>query len=64
MHVKFECGAENAILEVTEPEKCEYRYKMTSPAVCPLPEEAADNSSSKKSSVEGTAKAGYRHEEL
>ena len=31
---KIECGVKNEILEVTEPEKCEYHFKMTSPAVC------------------------------
>ncbi|KAG2172520.1 hypothetical protein INT44_002535 [Umbelopsis vinacea] len=32
----FECGAKTEILEVTEPEKCEYQFKMRSPAVCQL----------------------------
>ncbi|KAG2220891.1 hypothetical protein INT45_013020 [Circinella minor] len=35
----FECGGETEILEVTEPEKCEYQYRMKTPAVCPIPEE-------------------------
>ncbi|GES77552.1 glucosidase II beta subunit-like-domain-containing protein [Rhizophagus clarus] len=32
----LECGIENKILSVTEPEKCEYILKMITPAVCPL----------------------------
>ncbi|KAI0773737.1 endoplasmic reticulum protein [Fomes fomentarius] len=35
------CGTENAILSVAEPEKCEYEFKGTSPALC-LPLDAAD----------------------
>ncbi|KAG2175549.1 hypothetical protein INT43_001196 [Umbelopsis isabellina] len=30
----FECGSTTEILEVTEPEKCEYQFKMRSPAAC------------------------------
>ncbi|KAI9248905.1 glucosidase II beta subunit-like-domain-containing protein [Sporodiniella umbellata] len=29
-----DCGVENKILEVSEPEKCEYLYRILSPAVC------------------------------
>lgn len=32
--VFFECGSENEILSVTEPEKCEYHFTAKSPAVC------------------------------
>ncbi|RPD62087.1 endoplasmic reticulum protein [Lentinus tigrinus ALCF2SS1-7] len=28
------CGLENAVLSVGEPEKCEYAFKVTSPALC------------------------------
>ena len=28
------CGTENALLSVSEPEKCEYAFKVTSPALC------------------------------
>ncbi|GAA5816614.1 hypothetical protein MFLAVUS_010144 [Mucor flavus] len=31
---KIECGLKNEIIEVSEPEKCEYHYRMLSPAVC------------------------------
>ncbi|RIB21872.1 glucosidase II beta subunit-like-domain-containing protein [Gigaspora rosea] len=30
----LECGADNQILSVSEPEKCEYHMRMISPAVC------------------------------
>ncbi|KAI7903569.1 glucosidase II beta subunit-like-domain-containing protein [Cokeromyces recurvatus] len=29
-----ECGVKNEIVEVSEPEKCEYHYRLLSPAVC------------------------------
>ena len=35
--VDLECGAENEVLKVTEPSKCEYVIKMKSPAVCGKP---------------------------
>ncbi|CAG8501853.1 6391_t:CDS:10 [Acaulospora colombiana] len=31
----LECGAENKILSVSEPEKCEYHVRMKTPATCP-----------------------------
>ncbi|ORX59549.1 hypothetical protein DM01DRAFT_1282469 [Hesseltinella vesiculosa] len=34
----FECGSETEILDVMEPEKCEYHFRVRSPAVCPSPE--------------------------
>lgn len=37
------CGVENALLSVAEPEKCEYQFKITSPAAC-LPLEAVQES--------------------
>ncbi|KAG0329920.1 hypothetical protein BGZ99_010031 [Dissophora globulifera] len=30
------CGTENKILSVSEPEKCEYLFKLQTPAVCPI----------------------------
>ena len=35
------CGTENALLSVSEPEKCEYHLHGTSPALC-LPVTDAD----------------------
>ncbi|KAI8368154.1 glucosidase II beta subunit-like-domain-containing protein [Radiomyces spectabilis] len=32
----IDCGAETEIIEVTEPEKCEYHFRMRSPAVCSM----------------------------
>jgi len=35
------CGKENTILSISEPEKCEYHMKATSPALCwPVEDEA------------------------
>ncbi|KAA1473358.1 hypothetical protein DENSPDRAFT_881980 [Dentipellis sp. KUC8613] len=34
VQLKFECGLENAILSVEEPEECKYLFTGTSPAVC------------------------------
>ena len=36
--IDLECGAENEIVKVTEPSKCEYLIKMRSPAVCTSPQ--------------------------
>ncbi|CAG8502938.1 18603_t:CDS:10 [Acaulospora morrowiae] len=33
--LQLECGVENKIISVSEPEKCEYYIKMITPAVCP-----------------------------
>lgn len=32
--VVLSCGTKNELLSVSEPEKCEYRFKVTSPAMC------------------------------
>jgi hypothetical protein len=32
--VDLECGNENKIVYVSEPEKCQYYFKMQTPAVC------------------------------
>lgn len=34
VNVELSCGKENALLAITEPEKCEYQFKVTSPALC------------------------------
>jgi protein kinase C substrate 80K-H len=39
--VELECGAENELLKVSEPSKCEYVMKMKCPAVCTKPQKAA-----------------------
>jgi len=32
--VEFICGIENALLTISEPEKCEYKVTGTTPALC------------------------------
>jgi len=32
--VDLSCGTTNALLAISEPEKCEYFFKVTSPALC------------------------------
>ncbi|OCF38619.1 protein kinase C substrate 80K-H [Kwoniella heveanensis CBS 569] len=32
--VDITCGTKNELLSISEPEKCEYRFKVTSPALC------------------------------
>ncbi|RXK36650.1 protein kinase C substrate 80K-H [Tremella mesenterica] len=32
--VDMTCGTTNALLQISEPEKCEYRFKVTTPALC------------------------------
>ena len=34
VQVEFICGIENALLAVSEPEKCEYKVTGTTPALC------------------------------
>lgn len=34
VNVELSCGKENEITSVTEPEKCEYKFKATTPALC------------------------------
>ncbi|KAG0166326.1 hypothetical protein DFQ28_001547 [Apophysomyces sp. BC1034] len=52
VHAFFECGSETEILEVTEPEKCEYHFRMRSPALCASGQEEAQ------------PEPVHRHEEL
>ena len=60
----FECGGETEILEVTEPEKCEYQYRMKTPAICPIPEEL-NKEQPVVTPVKGPSKpTGVVHEEL
>lgn len=34
--MEMSCGAENKLVSVTEPAKCEYLFKLETPAVCPV----------------------------
>ncbi|KAJ1975982.1 hypothetical protein H4R35_002898 [Dimargaris xerosporica] len=41
--VYFECGTQSQILQVSEPAKCEYQMKVSTPLACPLVEASAHN---------------------
>ncbi|KAF9951580.1 hypothetical protein BGZ72_006938 [Mortierella alpina] len=43
------CGIENEIISVTEPAKCEYLFKMQTPAACPVLLDASDSSNGEDS---------------
>lgn len=34
VNVDITCGTTNEITHISEPEKCEYRFQVTSPALC------------------------------
>ncbi|KAJ9094012.1 hypothetical protein QFC20_006992 [Naganishia adeliensis] len=43
VNVDLSCGTANEITHISEPEKCEYRFQVTSPALCwPLAEEKVE----------------------
>lgn len=44
----IECGVNNEILEVSEPEKCEYHFRMLSPAVCQHIQESTEKTTNHK----------------
>ncbi|CAO3573373.1 unnamed protein product [Mortierella alpina] len=44
------CGIENEIISVTEPAKCEYLFKMQTPAACPVLVDANDDDHGQDSS--------------
>jgi len=59
------CGTSTEIVSVTEPEKCEYLFKLQTPAVCPVSEdvegEDADADAEEGHEVEGEDM--YQHED-
>ncbi|OAD77063.1 hypothetical protein PHYBLDRAFT_123060 [Phycomyces blakesleeanus NRRL 1555(-)] len=59
----FECGAETEILEVSEPEKCEYHFRMRSPAVCETPHIPSEDKDVKLAEGEVEERL-HLHEEL
>ncbi|KAF9964481.1 hypothetical protein BGZ70_006384 [Mortierella alpina] len=48
------CGIENEIISVTEPAKCEYLFKMQTPAACPVLVDANDDGHGQDSSDENS----------
>ncbi|KAF9987479.1 hypothetical protein BGZ75_000581 [Mortierella antarctica] len=61
------CGIENEIVSVTEPAKCEYLFKMQTPAACPVLLDANDSGDGKDgsndSSNESVGEAAVEPEE-
>lgn len=41
--VTVDCGGDYELLAVTEPEKCEYHFKVKAPIACKLPEQPSEN---------------------
>ncbi|KAF9135088.1 hypothetical protein BGW39_004720 [Mortierella sp. 14UC] len=63
--VMMTCGKENKILAVSEPSKCEYLYKMETPAVCNDLSEAEGNKSDLREAVyPGSNLRQKKHDEL
>ncbi|KAL1924034.1 uncharacterized protein VTP21DRAFT_7069 [Calcarisporiella thermophila] len=66
--VSIECGKENKITSVTEPEKCEYFIKMMSPAACPLEAQTINQQAHQENGVERSQEKPqaneHKHEEL
>ncbi|WWC67263.1 uncharacterized protein I206_101171 [Kwoniella pini CBS 10737] len=60
VQVDLSCGKENALLSISEPEKCEYQFRVTTPALC-WPEGEGEESDVK---VEEDVKAEAIKEEL
>ncbi|KAF9320731.1 hypothetical protein BGZ91_004674 [Linnemannia elongata] len=67
------CGTKTEIVSVTEPEKCEYLFKLQTPAVCPIPEGEAEGEGDaegqeQEQSAEGVQQEGEentrKHDEL
>jgi hypothetical protein len=58
------CGTENKILAVSEPSKCEYLYKMETPAVCHDLSDDAKNDSNSNNPQEVGYPGEKKHDEL
>ncbi|KAG9072543.1 hypothetical protein KI688_000314 [Linnemannia hyalina] len=60
------CGTKTEIVSVAEPEKCEYLFKLQTPAVCPVPEDEVEDEGDaeeqeQEQSVEGVQPEGEEH---
>lgn len=52
IQVDLSCGTTNALVSIMEPEKCEYRFKVTTPALCwPLDKDTEGQSVSSPASA-------------
>ncbi|KAG0296507.1 hypothetical protein BGZ96_009326 [Linnemannia gamsii] len=60
------CGTTTEIVSVTEPEKCEYLFKLQTPAVCPIPEGEVDEQEhqQEQQQVEEGEEHTRKHDEL
>ncbi|KAF9901996.1 hypothetical protein EC991_005433 [Linnemannia zychae] len=61
------CGTTTEIVSVTEPEKCEYLFKLQTPAVCPVPEEQEEGDDTEEQQQDGQDKEEEhtrKHDEL
>ncbi|KAF9081034.1 hypothetical protein BGX23_001377 [Mortierella sp. AD031] len=47
------CGTKNEIVSVTEPEKCEYLFKLQTPAVCPVPDSTEGDDEAEEGEEQG-----------
>ncbi|XP_064079784.1 glucosidase 2 subunit beta-like isoform X1 [Macrobrachium nipponense] len=50
--VRLTCGTETKLMSVTEPNRCEYLFIMTTPAVCSKPEDASGDEGFEHSHIE------------
>ena len=55
--VELSCGTANALLSVSEPEKCEYLFRATTPALCyPIAAAPAEAETGASAAVGGASK--------
>ena len=56
------CGIKTEIVSVTEPEKCEYLFKLQTPAVCPVLESEAEGEGDAEEQEKGQSAEGVQQE--
>ncbi|KAG0237465.1 hypothetical protein BGX31_003590 [Mortierella sp. GBA43] len=65
VRLEMSCGIENKLVSVSEPAKCEYLYKMETPAVCPeLPDSNEPEPEPATVSVPPPSGTNVKHDEL